>query len=153
MCGAISGHGPWFTKRQRQAIHTYLLAAGTDGGYGFFAPGVPDSLKLVFEVHHLDGRIEYELPPVHSAAAGLRLSSLLDTIGHAESEDLREVMLKIAAYSVWQEHQDTSMIRAVLGYIDIPTPAEAASGKTESYKFLYAYDFRFADKPDGSANQ
>jgi hypothetical protein len=48
----------------RQAIVTYLHLAGIEAGYGYFAPNVPGSYKLVFELHYPDGRVEYELPSV-----------------------------------------------------------------------------------------
>ena len=67
----------------RQALATYLHIAGIETGYGYFAPNVPGSYKLVFELHYPDGRMEYELPRVSSAAAGLRLAGLLDQIGAA----------------------------------------------------------------------
>ncbi len=65
----------------RQALATYLHLAGIETGYGYFAPNVPGSYKLVFELHYPDGRVEYELPSVSGAAAGLRIAGLLDTIG------------------------------------------------------------------------
>ena len=59
----------------RQAVETYRHLAGIETGYGYFAPSVPGSYKLVFELHYPDGRVEYELPSVGSAAAGLRIAS------------------------------------------------------------------------------
>ena len=58
----------------RQALATYLHIAGIETGYGYFAPNVPGSYKLVFELHYPDGRVEYELPSVSSAAAGVACS-------------------------------------------------------------------------------
>jgi hypothetical protein len=127
----------------RQGLTAYQHGAGIEAGYGFFAPSVPNSYKLVFEVHFSDGRVEYELPSVGNDAAGLRLSSLLDYIGSVHYDPLREVMLKMLAYSVWQKHPEAIAIRAVFGYVDVPGPSEAAQGKSESYHFLYAYDFSF----------
>jgi hypothetical protein len=127
----------------RQALHTYLNAAGIEGGYGFFAPNVPNSYKLVFELHYPDGRVEYELPIIGGAAAGVRMGNLLDQIGGTQYEPLRAMMVKMLAYSVWQKHPDATAIRAVFGYIELPGSAEAAEGKTESYRFLRAYDLKF----------
>src|SRR2546430_251284 len=94
----------------RNAIAVYLHGAGIEAGYGFFAPNVPNNYKLVFELHYADGRIDYELPRVGSAAAGLRLSTLIDNIGGAPYNELREVMVKMMAYSIWQEHPDATLI-------------------------------------------
>ena len=48
----------------REALATYLHIAGIESGYGYFAPNVPGSYKLVFELHYPDGRVQYELPHV-----------------------------------------------------------------------------------------
>jgi len=137
----------------RQSLTAYLNSAGIEGGYGFFGPHVPNSVKLVFELHFNDGRIEYELPHVRADAAGLRLSELLDEIRVTEYEPLRELMLKMLAFSIWRERSDATTIRAVLGYIDVPSPAEFEGGKRESYNLICAYDFKFSSPPDGSKSR
>ena len=126
----------------RQTLTVYRHLGGIESGYGFFAPNVPDNYKLVFEVHYADGRIEYELPRVASTGAGLRLSTLLDNIGDAHYDPLRELMIKMVAYSVWREHPQATMIRAVFGFAVLPTARQYGLGKRETYEFLYAYDFR-----------
>jgi len=131
----------------RQAAATYLRAGGIQAGYGFFAPNIPNSHKLVFELHYGNGRVEYELPRVENEATGLRLTSLLDEIGRTESDALRELVLKMLAYSIWQEHADVTTIRAVFGYIDLPSLEQLVRGEKESYHFLYAYDFSFPSQP------
>ena len=88
----------------RRALLTYLHVAGIDRGYGYFAPNFPAGYKLVFELHYPDGRMEYELPGVNSAAAGLRVATLLDEIGRTRYDPLREYMVKTLAASVWREH-------------------------------------------------
>jgi len=125
----------------RQALATYLHAAGIETGYGYFAPNVPGSYKLVFELHYPDGHLEYELPRVSTAAAGLRVAGLLDKMGGPRYDALRETMVKMLAYSVWQEHPAATTISAVFGTINLPTIAEFERGEKESYDFLYSYDF------------
>jgi hypothetical protein len=125
----------------RQALATYLHLAGIETGYGYFAPNVPGSYKLVFELHYPDGRIEYELPSVSGAAAGLRIAGLLDNIGRTRYDALREILVKTLAQSVWREHPDIKSVRAIFGSITLPTVTEFEDGKRESYEFLYAYDF------------
>ena len=138
------------TNPVREALNAYLNSAGIEGGYGFFAPHVPNSTKVVFELHFKDGRIEYELPRVRTDAAGHRLGGLLDMIRGTDYEPLRELMLKMLAYSVWREHPDATTIRAVFGSIDVPSAAEFERGKRESYNFICAYDFRFSSSQDSS---
>jgi hypothetical protein len=125
----------------RQILATYLHLAGIQTGYGYFAPNVPGSYKLVFELHYPDGRVEYELPRVGSAAAGLRVAGLLDKMGNSLYDPLRETMVKMLAYSVWQKHPGAATISAVFGTIKLPSIAEFERGQKESYEFLYSYDF------------
>ena len=132
----------------RQAVTVYRHLGGIESGYSFFAPNVPDSYKLVFEIHYPEGRVEYDLPRVSSAAAGLRLATLLDNIGATRLDEFREVMVKMVAYSVWRDHPDATMIRAVFGFALLPTANEYRRGLRESDEFLYAYDFVFPSSSD-----
>jgi hypothetical protein len=131
----------------RQDLATYLHIAGIETGYGYFAPNVPGSYKLVFELHYPDGLVEYELPRVNRAAAGLRLAGLLDEIGRTKYDALREILIKMLAQSVWREHPDVKTIRAVFGSIRLPSVSEFEQGKRESYQFLYGYDFSLREEP------
>ena len=144
---ALLGQTLALSNPARNGITAYIHSTGIEGGYGFFAPGVPNSYKLVFELHYPDGRVEHELPRVNGVAAGLRFASLLDQIGRTQYDPLREVMLKMLAYSAWQEHPDATMIRAVFGYVDMPRAVDVQQGRRESYNFLYAYDFVFPSQP------
>ncbi len=129
----------------RQGLAAYMHGAGIEAGYGFFAPNVPDSCKLVYELHYPEGNVEYDQPSVSDAATGVRFASLLDYIGQTP-DPLREVLLKMLAFSVWQEHPRAVMVRAVFGFINLPSPAEFKRGEKESYNFSSSYDFRFAEQ-------
>jgi len=134
----------------RQTLVTYLHLAGIETGYGYFAPNVPGSYKLVFELRYPDGRVEYELPSVSSPAAGLRLASLLDTIGRTPYDALREHLVKMLALSIRREHPEVKTIRAVFGSIALPSVREFEHGKRASYTFLYAYDFSLQNESPGA---
>jgi len=131
----------------REALNTYLQLAGIEAGYGYFAPNVPAGYRLVFELQYPDGRVEYELPSVSSAAAGLRIAGLLDSIGRTPYDALREILVRTLAQSVWREHPDVESVRAILGSIRLPTAREFTEGKRQSYEFLYAYDFNLENAP------
>ena len=137
----------------RETLNTYVQLAGIETGYGYFAPNVPAGYRLVFELHYPDGGVEYELPPVRSAAAGLRIAGLLDSIGRTPYDALREILVKTLAQSVWREHPDLESLRAILGSITLPTTREFKEGKRESYEFLYAYDFTLENAPAKTSNQ
>ena len=131
----------------REALNTYVQLAGIETGYGYFAPNVPGGYRLVFELHYREGRVEYELPSVSSAAAGLRIAGLLDSIGRTRYDALREILVKTLAQSIWREHPDIENVRAIVGSTRFPTVREFTEGKRESYEFLYAYDFSLESEP------
>jgi hypothetical protein len=130
----------------RQILTGYLHLSGIEIGYGFFAPNIPNSYKLVFELRFPDGGVEYRLPRVSNAASVLRVATLLDMIGRTRSEAFRQTMVKMLADSMWREHADATMIRAIFGSVVLPSAPEFERGKRESYEFLYAYDFSVSDK-------
>jgi hypothetical protein len=133
------------TNPLRRGLSTYLHLAGIERGYGYFAPNVPVSYKLVLELHHADGRVDYEVPGGRTSAAELRLASLLDEIGRTRNDQLREYLIKMLAWSVWREHPDVLTVRAVFGLRNLPSVEEFERGTEESYEFLYAYEFSRAN--------
>jgi len=143
VCAAPLGLNTAAANPLRRVLRAYLNIAGIDAGYSYFAPNVPDSYKLVFELHYPDGHLEYELPQVQGQATGLRFATLLDEIAETSYEPLRAMMVKMVTYSVWQEHHEAVKIRAVLGYVELPSPADFRRGEKESYHTLVAYDFDF----------
>ena len=50
----LAASNPW-----RLGIATYLDAAGSQAGYGFFAPNIPAYHRLILELYHEDGHVEY----------------------------------------------------------------------------------------------
>jgi len=130
----------------RRALTTYLHLAGIETGYGYFAPNVPGTYKLVFELHYPDGRMEYELPQVSNAVAGLRVMSLLDQIGRTKHDALREILVKMLAQSVWREHPDVKTIRAVLELVTLPSVRAFEQGKRASTQVLYTYEFSVSEE-------
>jgi hypothetical protein len=131
----------------RRTLLTYLHLAGIDRGYGYFAPNVPVSYKLVFELHYPDGSVEYDLPGATGAAADLRMAALLDEIGRTRVGALREYLVKMLARPVWREHPEATTMRAIFGLRNFPGIEEFERGKRESYEFLYAYDFSRGQDP------
>ena len=123
-----------------QALGAYLDVAGIESSYGFFAPHVPGAYMLFFELHHSDGRIEYERPRVKTGAGELRMASLLDQIGWVEDADVRQGLIEFLVCTIWREHPDVSMVRATFGTISFPAAAEFVHGRKESYRVLYTYD-------------
>jgi hypothetical protein len=134
----------------RQGLNIYTRAAGIENGYAFFAPNVPDANKLVFELHYPDGRLEYDLPHVSSESAGLRFATLLDHLAETRSDELREVMIKMIAFTIWRAHPGASMVRAVFGIERVPTAEQFRHGTKDAARFLYAYDFVFAPSAEPS---
>jgi hypothetical protein len=130
----------------RRSIATYLHAAGIQAGYSFFAPNVPGYHKLTLELYYEDGRVEYESPQVSGRAAGLRLDSLLDRLADNRYEPLREVVVKMLAYSVWRDHPDVKKIRATFGAVSPPDITDFEHGKGESFQPMFSYDFSLREE-------
>jgi hypothetical protein len=130
----------------RRGIATYLHAAGIQAGYSFFAPNVPGYHKLTLELHHEDGRVEYDSPRVSGKAAALRLDSLLNRLADARYEPLREVVVKMLAFSVWRERPDVKKIRAIFESVTPPDIGDFEHGKRESLQPIFSYDFSLREE-------
>jgi hypothetical protein len=125
----------------RRGIATYLHAAGIQSGYTFFAPNIPSYHKLILELYYQDGRVEYDSPHVSGKAAALRLDSLLDRLANPAYEPLREVVVKMLAFSVWRERSDVERIRAIFGSVNPPGISDFEHRKGESFQPLFSFDF------------
>jgi hypothetical protein len=125
----------------RRGIATYLHAAGIQSGYTFFAPNIPSYHKLILELYYQDGRVEYDSPHVSGKAAALRLDSLLDRLANPAYEPLREVVVKMLAFSVWRERPDVEKIRAIFGSVNPPGISDFEHGKGESFQPMFSFDF------------
>jgi hypothetical protein len=137
----------------RRGVATYLHAAGIQSGYSFFAPNIPSYHKLILELYYHDGRVGYDSPHVSGKAAALRLDSLLDTLADPLYEPLREVVVKMLAFSVWQEHPDVEKVRAIFGSVNQPGISDFEHGKGESFQPLFSYDFSLRNAKDQSTPQ
>ena len=122
-------------------IATYLHAAGIQAGYSFFAPNVPSHHRLTLELFYKDGRIEYESPRARGRAAALRLDSLLDRLPEKRYEPIREVVLKMLAFSVWREHPDVQRVRATFEAVHLPSIVDYEHGKAEMIEPMFSFDF------------
>jgi hypothetical protein len=127
----------------RQTITTYTEITGIEAGYSFFAPVVSGPSRLVFELHYSNGRIEYDVPAVGSAATGYRISTLLDHLAAVHYVRLREALLQSLVEASHREHPEAVLIRAVFGVADLVSAKEYRAGRRTSYRPLYVYDFRF----------
>src|SRR5205809_4784421 len=129
----------------RQGIATYLHAAGIQAGYTFFAPNIPGYHRLTFELYYEDGRVEYASAHVMGRGAALRLDSLLDRLADQRYEPIREVVVKMLAFSVWREHPDVKKVRAIFGAVNPPGMNEFEQGNTETFQPMFSFDFSLRD--------
>ena len=74
-------------------------------------------------------------------AAALSLNSLLNKLPDARYEPLREVVIKMLALSVWQQHPDAKKIRATFGSVNPPSITDFEHGQGESFQPMFSYDF------------
>ena len=134
----------------RRGIATYLHAAGIQAGYTFFAPNIPGYHKLTLELYYEDGRVEYESPHVSGKAAALRIDSLLDRLADQRYEPIREVVVKMLAFSVWRERPDVKKIRAIFGSVSPPSISDFERRKGESFQPMFSYDFSLRSEENKS---
>ena len=130
----------------RRCIATYLHAAGIQAGYSFFAPNIPSQHRLTLELLYADGRVEYESPHVRSKAAALRLDTLLDKLAEKRYEAVREVLVKMLAFSVWREHADVKKIHATFESVRSPDIKEFEQGQGETFQPMFSFDFSMSDE-------
>jgi hypothetical protein len=134
------------SKGERRALREstilYAHLAGIEYGYGFFAPNVPESHKLVFELRYRDGRVQRKLPSVGTAGFGLRLTCLYDNLASTSYEPLRVLILKMLVAPVLREGEEPVQVRAVFGNVEIPTLAQYKQGRRVAYQPLFVYNFR-----------
>ena len=119
---------------------------GIQAGYAFFAPNVPGYHRLTLELLYEDGRVEQESPRLRSKAAALRLDSLLDRLAEERYEPIREVLVKMLAFSVWREHPGVKKVRAVFGSVTPPGITEFEQGKTETFQPMFSFDFSLREE-------
>lgn len=143
LASAILGKDLSFSNPFRQILAGYADCTGIEAGYSYFAPSVPGNSKLVFELHYPDGRVEYDVPVVSGAAAGYRISTLLDHLRGVHYVRLREALLQTLVSSIHRQHPDAATVRVVFGAAELTTPKEYRAGKRISYHSLYAYEFRY----------
>jgi hypothetical protein len=127
-----------------QAVASWLSYSGIQGGYGFFAPNISDSYRLVFEFRFPDGHIEPDLPHVSSEESAVRLAGLLDEIARTRIDPLREALIKLLAEDSWRDHPAAVALRATFSSMDVPAPE--AFDTDESSHILYVYEFTVAPK-------
>jgi hypothetical protein len=126
----------------RQILNTYTNISGIEVGSGYFAPNVPETHALVFELRYDNGHVEYESPLVSSHEGELRLTSLVEQIGRTEYEAWRNELIRRLARSTWQRHPAAISIRGFFGSVKPSTLAEYKSGKNERiFTCQYVYDF------------
>jgi hypothetical protein len=130
----------------RQAVGTYLNAAGIENGYGYFAPAVPDVYKLVFELDYADGHVDYQLPRVASDASGLRVTSLVDYLSRVHDDAVRALIVKLITYSVWRENPEATVIRTHFVRGQLAAAADYRT-KPRTYVLLHSYEFHLQDRP------
>jgi len=124
----------------RQTIIGYAHLSGVESPYTFFAPNVPQSLRVVFEIHYPDNRIVYDVPHVQSHTEGLRLSALVDQAA-AQPGLWRDVILQMLAASAADRNPDATQIQVVVAALKFPRPTDYLTGSEPTYELVCSYNF------------
>src|SRR5439155_45454 len=62
------------------------------------------------------------------------------------SNPLREVLVKMLAFSVWREHPNVKKLRATFGLVNPPSITEFEQGKMETFRPMFSFDFSLRDE-------
>lgn len=143
----VLGQGLTKSSSWGECVALYLHSAGCEAGYNFFAPHVPGSHVLIFELRYNDGHIDYELPRGEAIGSKVRLASLLDLIGHIENETVRQQLIRLIAEESCRSHPDVATVHAIFGMVSSPTISHYENGAPESYRVLCSYDFKPGPTP------
>jgi hypothetical protein len=127
-----------------QTIATYLNLAGIQGAYGFFAPNVSDSYRLVFEFQFPDGHVEQDLPHVSSEESAVRLAGVLDEIARTRIGVLREALVKLLAEETWNNYPDAIALRATFRSTSVGPAGQSNADASE--QIIHTYEFALTQK-------
>jgi hypothetical protein len=130
----------------RQTIVGYSHMAGIESPYTFFAPNVPASLKVVFEIEFPDKHVDYQLPRVQSDTEGMRLAALIDQAA-AQPGLWRDVILHMLAASAAHMNPEATRIRVVVAALKFPPPGQYLNGAQASYQLICSYNFESRKAP------
>jgi hypothetical protein len=125
----------------RRFTRTYLHLAGIEAGYGLFAPNVPDGYRLKFEVRDGSGIIQNGVISPQRGETDLRLASGLDVLGRTVPSEIREILVKLVAESLFAAQPEAKEITLAIEEVATPTVAEFQAGKERSYTPVYSYDY------------
>jgi hypothetical protein len=128
-------------KSARHLAKTYLNLAGIQSGSGLFAPNVPDGFRLRFELRDQNNIIQTGFLSPQRGETDLRLSSLLDALGRTMPDEVREVLLRFVAHSIFDVHPEATEVSLAMESVTTPTLAEFQTGKERSYNLVYSYDY------------
>jgi hypothetical protein len=127
-------------KTYNDYLDLYMTATRSNTIFGHFSEPGP-SYKIVFEIEFNDGSKKKLLPEVGCVETGLELNNLYREIATTNNELYREVLLKRIAEYECRNISNVKKIVAVVGEIDIPSPADFISGKRFYFKDIYKYNF------------
>lgn len=125
----------------RRLVHGYLQLSGIEAGYGFFAPNVPDSYQLAFELQLPDGRLQFLKVEEANGELALRYATLLEYIGRASSGPLRQLLVSVIANALWHDRPELVKVRAFVSQLRVPPPADYDSQREPAFDLLDTYEF------------
>jgi hypothetical protein len=120
---------------------TYSRCAGIEASYSFFAPNVPDSYALVFELHLASGETEYEFNKDSHREGKLRLASLMDAISTSKAAEVRKLIIRLLTNDMYQRHPDVVRIRSMFVRLANTELGTELANEPHRYEVLYSYDF------------
>ncbi len=127
-------------------LRSYGHYLGSEAGSSYFAPNVPEAFRLDFALTNSTGYLERPSLTSGSREGDLRLGALLDTLGSAEVEEFRELLVQRAAAWMLGQHLGTTAVRVTLVRLSLPTAAEYADGARPRREEVRLYDLTTAEE-------
>ncbi|WP_431292167.1 hypothetical protein [Pedobacter sp. P26] len=127
-------------------LNYYLAYTGTETGYGFFAPNVPTSYKLVFEYTLKNKQKITMIPQINSHELGLRLCNYYETIGKTDVELLRNSLIRFMMQEQMKGLENVVSAKAIFGLVLTPSLRNYTQSKNTVYQFMYAYEYHIENK-------
>ena len=122
-----------------ETVSLYSEISGTNTGYGFFAPDLPSSTIVEFEITDTTG-YKYIVPTLLNTREGMeRFKSGIDFF--KQFENFREVIMRSWALRVFEQHPDAKYVTVVIKREDLPSIAQYKKGKRTKQTELFKYNF------------
>lgn len=129
----------YLPTRIPQVLVPYAHLAGIDTGYGLFAPNVPSSVSVAFELTDVTGHTTASLPLLNTREGQDRFNVNFNTFKNFE--ELRPLLAYGWAVRMLELHPNHNKINVVIGTHILPSMEAYHQGKRSEFIEAVRYEF------------